>query len=102
MKTIGITTVFTLILTFSLFAQDRTPRVDGRQGTQRMRIAEGRRDGEVTRNEIALLNRQQHHIRRIERRAKADGEVTRAEHRRLHHKQNRAGKSIRRAKHNSL
>jgi hypothetical protein len=101
MKNSVMTIVFTLILTFSLQAQDRTVRADSRQAAQRVRIADGRRSGEVTRVEAVHLNRQQRHIRRIERRAKTDGEVTVVERRRLNRKQNRANRNIRRAKHNS-
>lgn len=84
------------------YAQSETPRADKRQTAQRARIAEGRQDGEVTRKEGAMLNAQQRHIRRTERRAKADGEVTPQEKRRLERKQDRASRNIRRAKHNGV
>lgn len=84
------------------FSQDSAPRTDKRQVAQRARIADGRRDGEVTRREAAALNVQQRHIRRTERRAKMDGEVTVEEQRRLDRKQNRASRNIRRAKHNKI
>lgn len=84
------------------FAQTKTKRADVRQHAQRARIVDGRRDGEVTRGEAAVLNGEQRHIRRAERRAKSDGEVTRDEKRRLERKQNRASRHIRRAKHNGL
>lgn len=83
-------------------AQSDTQRADVRQHAQRARIADGRRDGEVTRREAVALNAQQRHIRRSERRAKADGKVTRNEKRRLDRKQNRASRNIRRAKHNEI
>jgi hypothetical protein len=97
-----MTAVFALFLTVSMYAQERTPRADGRQAAQRGRIAEGRRDGEVTNGEAALLNKQQRHIRRSERRAKADGDVTVGERKRLERKQDRASRNIRRAKNNSI
>lgn len=84
------------------FCQDTAPRTDKRQVAQRARIADGRRDGEVTSREAAALNVQQRHIRRSERRVKADGEVTVQEQRRLDRKQNRASRTIRRAKHNKV
>lgn len=102
MKTSVITIVFALFLTISALAQDRTPRVNGRQKAQRGRIAEGRGSGEVTNGEAALLNKQQRHIRRSERRAKADGDVTVRERRRLERQQDRASKNIRRAKNNDI
>ena len=97
-----LTLSFGLMISLAGFAQDRTPRTDGRQVAQRARIHQGRMDGEVTNREAALLNREQRHIRRAERRAKADGEVTPAEKMRLERKQNRANRHIRRAKHNDI
>jgi len=102
MKTLVITGVFTLITTLSLLAQEGTPRVNNREANQRGRIAQGRNSGEVTRGEAAHLNRQQRHIHRTERRAKADGNVTRAERKRLKHEQNRASRNINRSKNNSI
>ncbi|MCB0490137.1 MAG: hypothetical protein KDC99_16765 [Cyclobacteriaceae bacterium] len=84
------------------FGQDNTPRTDTRQHIQRARIADGVRDGEVTRREAVGLRAEQRHIRRSGRRVKADGEVTPQERRRLQRKQNRASRHIRRAKHNEI
>jgi len=83
-------------------AQTDTKRADVRQYAQRARIADGRRDGEVTKREGAALNMEQRHIRRAERRAKSDGEVTPNEKRRLERKQDRASRHIRRAKKNEI
>lgn len=102
MRTSVITMFFALFITVAAFAQERTPRVNGRQKAQRGRIAEGRQSGEVTKGEAALLNKQQRHIRRTERRAKADGDVTAAERKRLDRKQDRASRNIRRAKNNPI
>jgi hypothetical protein len=102
MKALVTSTFLILLVTASVFAQERTPRVNGRQKAQRVRIAEGRQSGEVTQGEAALLNKQQRHIRRSERRAKADGDVTAAERKRLERQQNRASRNIRRAKTNKL
>ena len=93
---------FGLMISLGGFAQDRTPRTNGRQVAQRARIHEGRVDGEVTKREAAVLNAEQRHIRRAERRAKSDGEVTRIEKGRLERKQNRASRHIRRTKHNPI
>jgi len=102
MKTFIFTAFLALFITFSSIAQDRTPRVNGRQKAQRGRIAEGRQSGEVTKGEAALLNKQQRHIRRTERKAKADGTVTVEERKRLDRKQDRASRNIRRAKTNPI
>ncbi len=77
-------------------------RKDVRQKAQRVRIVEGRKDGEVTNGEAALLNRQQRNIRRSEHRAKADGEVTLREKVVIERKQDRASRNIRRAKINDI
>lgn len=89
-----------MMLGIATFAQEATPRVDARQKSQRARIHEGRSSGDLTPKESALLNKQQRHIRRAERRAKSDGDVTVHERRRLDRKQDRASRTIRRAKNN--
>lgn len=94
--------VFLMLMGVAVFGQERTPKVNARQGAQRGRIAEGRASGEVTNREAAVLNRQQRHIRRTERRAKADGDVTVRERRQLDRKQDRASRNIRRAKTNPV
>lgn len=94
--------LFFAFVSITGFGQDATPRTDARQHAQRARIADGVRDGEVTRGEAVGLRAEQRHIRRSERRVKADGEVTPQESRRLQRKQNRASRHIRRAKHNEL
>lgn len=98
-KNIFLITFFVLI-TMIGFAQERTPRVNARQGAQQARIAQGQQSGELNRRETAGLRAEQRNIRRTERRAKADGNVTVVEKRRIEKKQNRANRHIRRAKHN--
>jgi hypothetical protein len=93
---------FLMAISIESLAQTNTKRTDAREHIQRARIADGRRDGEVTRREGVALNMEQRHVRRAERRAKADGEVTVEEKRRLERKQNRASRHIRRAKHNDI
>ena len=68
----------------------------------RVRIHEGRKDGDVSNGEAIMLNKQQRHIRRSERRANADGTVTPREKARLDRKQDRASRNIRKAKTNDL
>jgi hypothetical protein len=91
-----------IIFTIMISSASAQTRSDARQKSQRVRIHEGRKDGEVTNGEAALLNKQQRHIRRSERRAKADGDVTAREKVRLERKQDRANRNIRRAKHNDI
>lgn len=100
MKTRILTTL--IIVMVALTGAIAQTRADGRQKAQRVRIHEGRKDGEVTNGEAALLNKQQRHIRRSERRAKAHGDVTAREKARLERKQDRASRNIRRAKTNDI
>jgi hypothetical protein len=90
-----------LFIGFTSYAQDATPKVDGREREQRARIRRGRSMGDLTHKEAARLNTQQRHIHRTEQRAKADGRVTRGERRKLNHEQNRASRNIRRQKHDA-
>jgi hypothetical protein len=101
MKKIVLASLFSLIGIVA-YAQDTTPRTDVRQKTERARIHQGRKSGEITNREAVTLNKQQRHIRRSERRAKADGEVTGAEKRKLERRQDRASRHIRRAKTNDI
>ena len=97
------TFIFSLLMLagLSVWAQEPgTPRADARQNAQRVRIHKGRADGELTKGETSLLNKEQRHIRRSERRAKTDGNVTVAERRKLDRKQDRANRHIQRAKNN--
>lgn len=101
MKKYIVLSLLLLMGTAAAIAQEM-PRADARQRAQHVRIARGTGNGELTRGERAALKRQQRHIRRTERRAKADGEVTRREKAIVERKQDRANRTIRRAKHNSL
>lgn len=96
--------VLSLITLVSLgsFAQERTPKVNARQHNQHGRIHQGKNSGELTHREAHLLRKEQNHIRRSERRAKADGDVTARERNRLDKKQDRASRHIRKAKNNEL
>jgi hypothetical protein len=100
-KTIMIFALFTT-LAITSYAQTATPRADTRQGAQRARIHEGRKEGELTNREASALNSQQRSVRRLERRVKADGEVSTKEKVRIEKKQDRASRHIRRAKSNKI
>lgn len=102
MKKIAIPAFIAMIVCVSAVAQTATPRANTRQKAQRARIVEGRKDGEITKGEAAVVNKQQRGVRRTERRAKADGEVTVAEKARIESKQDRASRTIRRAKTNEV
>lgn len=102
MKKLIAFVVITVVSVTMCLAQDATPRANVRQGAQRARIHEGRTDGDLTRGEAKALNREQRHIRRTERRAKADGTVTTTEKRKIERKQDRANRHIRRTKNNGI
>ena len=98
-----ITLVATPLLAILLLASASTAeaaRSDARQRHQAVRIADGKRSGELTRREAKKVVRQQRHIRRVERRARADGHVSAAERARIERKQDRASRNIYRKKHN--
>lgn len=82
-------------------ANTTTPTTDARELSQRARIHEGRKSGELTNKEARRLSAQQRHIRRTERKAKADGNVSPQEKRKLRREQNRASRNIRRQKHDT-
>lgn len=102
MKKVLVIFSFISFISLSVHAQERTPKADARQQVQRERIQHGKQSGEVTRHEAALMHKEQKHIRRTERRAKADGDVTAAERRKLDRKQDRASRHIRRANNNEV
>jgi len=91
-----------MVISLISFAQDRTQKVNARQGVQQSRIQHGKNSGELTHRETAFLRSEQKKIRRSERRAKADGDVTINERRRLDRKQDRANRHIHKAKNNEL
>jgi hypothetical protein len=102
MKTIILILSIMVLVAVGTFAQDATPKTDVREGVQRARIHKGRKEGDLTNGETKALNKQQRHIRRTERRAKADGTVTSTEQMKLQRKQNRASRNIRKAKNNGV
>ena len=102
MKTIGtilLAGVLASLLATAAFAG--TARIDRREARQHVRIAEGRRSGELTRGEWLRLRAGQRHVRRMERRAGADGRVGPCERRRIERAQDRQSRAIVRLKHNA-
>jgi hypothetical protein len=102
MKKLFVIFSMTMLLSVGAWAQEATPKVDGRQKNHHARMHHGKNSGEQTRKETALLRKEQKHIRRTERRAKADGDVTAAERRKLDRKQDRANRHIHRANNNEV
>jgi hypothetical protein len=88
-----------LLLTAAVFGQ-RSPALDRHQAMQRMRIADGIRDGDLSRHEARMLINEQVALRRMERLARADGRLRPRERARLHRRQHLAGRHIYRMRNN--
>lgn len=69
-------------------------RIDRRQATQRARIKQGWRSGDLNRKQVARLRKDQRKIGKLERRFGADGHYNRYERRIIRHKLDRASKRI--------
>ncbi|MEW5975768.1 MAG: hypothetical protein AB1898_08175 [Acidobacteriota bacterium] len=75
--------------------------VNARQGRQQKRIRQGVRSGELTRNEVKKLEKQQVRIHRQEAKAKSDGEFTAKERAKIHRMQDKASRHIYKEKHDN-
>ena len=84
---------------FAASAQTATPGITARQHSERARIRQGVRSGELTRAEAAHLNGREADIRQDKREAKADGVVTRDERQDIRQDERRASHAIYRQKH---
>ena len=75
--------------------------LDATQYRQQERIAEGRRNGSLTRHELFELEREQAQIRGLIQRARADGRVDPYERREIERAQDAASRRIFAEKHDS-
>lgn len=100
MKKLILFFAFTCGVTFFTLAQS-THKVRNTQVKQTVRIAQGVGNGELTRRETNRLVRQQKHIQKEKRFARADGVVTKRERAHIGHEQKHANRSIYRQKHNT-
>ena len=75
--------------------------IDRREHNQKVRIRQGVKSGELTRNETRHLAKEESRIRAAETKAKADGEVTKKEALKLDHFLDKAGKDIYKQKHDN-
>jgi hypothetical protein len=91
-------TVFCLAA-FSLANAQSTKKIRHTQKHQTMRINQGVRSGELTRQETKRLVREQKHIQHEKRLARADGKVTRRERKHIRQDQRVASRDIYRQKH---
>ncbi len=79
----------------------RTPVINRREHRQHMRLRQGVRSRQLTRQETRRLGRQQAPVHRQLARARADGLVTRRERLRLNRQLNLSNRAIYRLKHNN-
>jgi len=99
LKSLFITALFFGGIHFSSHAQLATPGITGKQLSQKTKIKQGVRSGELTRRETRGLLIEQKQVKLMKRAAKADGKVTRRERRVLRRKQRSADYHIYRQKH---
>lgn len=71
-----------------------------KSGHQHQRIAQGVRNGELTKAETVNLAKDQREIRREKKAARADGNITRSERKDIKQDQRQASRKIYRKKHN--
>lgn len=100
-----LSTSLLFALSFAAGAQTTTkPRqtIGQRKMNQQRRIAQGDRSGQLTPNETARLENQEHGLNREERgmRAQDNGHLTRQDRRTLTQQQNQESRRIYRDKHN--
>jgi len=86
------------VSTTSLFGANP---IDRREHRDQVRIRQGFRSGELTRQEVKKLEKEQGRIKAAEFRAKADGNFTPKEKAHLERKLNQASRDIHRQKHDN-
>ena len=69
--------------------------------TQRSRIKQGVKSGELTKGEAKNLRKDEKNIRKEVKAARADGKVTHAERKEIRHEKREASRKIFRKKHNN-
>jgi hypothetical protein len=94
--------VLSFLLVAGLAAGASAQNISNSRRNENVRIAQGVRDGSLTRGEAYRLNREQRDIHRDIRRAKYnDGYISPRERARIKADQRRANRNIYKAKHNS-
>ena len=96
MKLTKILLAFSFLLMIAISSNAQAPQV-----ADKAKIANGVKNGELTKGETRKLVRQQRHIRRTKREAKSDGVVTAEERRDIHAKKKKADANIYIKKHNN-
>ena len=94
-----LTKILAALSIFSFMAFSATAQTANR--SDRAKIKQGVKSGELTKKETHNLVKQERHIKRETRRAKADGVVTKAERRNIYVDKKKADANIYRKKHNN-
>src|SRR5215470_7724463 len=83
-------------------AHPRVNQVNRREGRQQQRIAQGIKNGSLTPNETANLEKREASVEKQEQKdmAKHNGHLTKKEQAQLNHRENRISRSIYKDKHN--
>jgi hypothetical protein len=97
----GILIIGFCLATFSLVNAQNATGIRHTQKHQTMRINQGVKSGELTRQETKRLVREQKHIQHEKRLAKADGKITRRERKHIRRDQKAANRDIYRQKHDN-
>jgi hypothetical protein len=96
LKGIAMTAASLMLVGNLAFAQST---INQRERRQQRRIADGVRDGELTRREVRKLEKEQARIHRREAKAKSDGEFTAKERAKIRKQQKKASRHIYKEKH---
>ncbi|RYY67951.1 MAG: hypothetical protein EOO13_13600 [Chitinophagaceae bacterium] len=94
-----LTKIFAALSIFSIMAISASAQTANR--TDRSKIKQGVKSGELTKKETHDVIKQQRHIKKEVRQAKADGVVTKAERRDIYVDKKKADVNIYRKKHNN-
>jgi polyhydroxyalkanoate synthesis regulator phasin len=90
---------FSVLLSGTVQAGTHDPRINHRQHNQHLRIANGVKSGELTKDETKDLVSDQKEIHAEEKNFKSDGDLTKDERKKLHQDQVAASKEIYQEKH---
>lgn len=97
----GMAIAIAMVFAGSAFAQTATPGIDKRQANQEKRIVQGAKSGELTKKEVARLEKREDKLQTDKEKAAADGKVTKKERVKLNREANRDSKAIYREKHDA-
>ena len=92
--------ILAVVLLLGVAVSKADAQIVRKQATERVRIAQGVKSGELTRPEAHRLRKGQRHVRRDIHRARKDGKVTPRERKHIKHEQRKQSRRTYHAKHN--